>query len=429
MRTRHRPLFPKGTRRGVLYTGSIGLRPPYGFLANTSTANWDYPRLNGSQITVSESHPAWKKRKSNTRFSGDIGGDFFTQKRYVEGPYASDYKVAGSKTVDVNGVPDHMNFFSYSGAMMPIDPAFMSFPAFPVTSLGNLDALGSTAIARVKPTNSVAELSTFLGETLRDGLPKLIGNSFWKDKTLTAKKVGNEYLNEKFGWEPMMRDMRDIASAIYHATEVIRQYERDSGRVVRRRYSFPPISSETSSLIRDGTNAYAIGPIYSDMTNSVIRNQGKVYLKQTVEIRRWFSGAFTYYLPPSGTIAGDAARAKKLLGTGLDPETVWNLTPWSWATDWFANTGDVISNLSDFAISGLVLKYGYVMEHSIARNTYVYSGPTGYAGSTVPPIVSLVSETKIRKRATPFGFGLNWADFSPTQLSIAAALGLSRTKQ
>jgi len=147
---------------------------------------------------------------------------------------------------------------------------------------------------------------------------------------------------------------------------------------------------------------------------------------------QWFSGAFTYHLPTeldSRSALGNAAQeAEKLLGSPLSPETLWNLTPWSWAIDWFTNTGDYLHNLNAFATQGLVMRYGYMMEHTIVKHTYSHIGSSGISGKpdmTVPPLV-LVTETKKRVQANPFGFGLTWSGLSPFQLSIAAALGLNR---
>jgi hypothetical protein len=130
-------------------------------------------------------------------------------------------------------------------------------------------------------------------------------------------------------------------------------------------------------------------------------------------------------------MARSALMAKKTLGLSLTPDTVWNLAPWSWAVDWFTNAGDVISNLTDWAVYGLCLRYGYIMEHTIARDTYTYVGGSKGAGfkrtEYLPPPIILEVETKIRRKANPFGFGLTWNGLSPIQLAIAAALGITRS--
>jgi len=86
----------------------------------------------------------------------------------------------------------------------------------------------------------------------------------------------------------------------------------------------------------------------------------------------------------------------------------------------------VLNNFWKFKVEGLVMRYGYLMEHSIVRDTYTIDG-TGLKSEFLPiqPLV-LVTETKIRRKANPFGFGLKWDGLSPFQLSIAAALGLSK---
>jgi hypothetical protein len=119
-------------------------------------------------------------------------------------------------------------------------------------------------------------------------------------------------------------------------------------------------------------------------------------------------------------------QAKKIFGLQLTPETIWNLAPWSWAVDWFTNVGDVIANLSDWINDGLVMQYGYMMEYKYSKITYTPVGPSMFRSGNRPTQVSLVSETKTRRRASPFGFGLTWNGLSPKQLAIAASLGITK---
>jgi hypothetical protein len=93
-----------------------------------------------------------------------------------------------------------------------------------------------------------------------------------------------------------------------------------------------------------------------------------------------------------------------------------------------ANTGDVLHNLDAFNHDGLVLQYGYIMEKSKSSIKYEYSGGYMIEGSPVQRRMSIeyVEETKIRRPATPFGFGLKSANFTGTQQAIIAALGINR---
>lgn len=140
-----------------------------------------------------------------------------------------------------------------------------------------------------------------------------------------------------------------------------------------------------------------------------------------------------YYLPGVNATSnfGDTAeaviKAKKLLGLTLTPDTVWNLMPWSWAVDWMSNVGDNINNWSNMAIDGQVLAYGYMMETTIHKYTYTWIGETRLRSSVQPPSITLSTTTKVRIKATPYGFGADWDGFSPRQLATIAALGLSRS--
>jgi len=168
----------------------------------------------------------------------------------------------------------------------------------------------------------------------------------------------------------------------------------------------------------------------------VALSQGTAYRLHTTYRQVWFSGAFTYHLPTGfhsrNQLVSLATKARTLLGVDLTPEVLWNAAPWSWAVDWFSNAGDVLSNYSDWATDGLVMKYGYVMEHSSVRDRYYMDGPGRYK-TTFPkldrpsPIDAWV-ETKQRVVASPFGFGTSWTGMTPRQLSIAAALGFTRNR-
>lgn len=369
-----------------------------------------------TQVTVSESHP-WPPRRGAA--VGDVGGSFSTMRNYVihNGGYR---RIVTSRTT-----PDWTYQYVFDGKVLPIIAG--DYPPTARSSNNRMDQLGATAVARCAPTNSVANASTFLGELMKDGLPHLIGSTVWGSKTgnsLFHKKGGDEYLNLQFALTPMYNDIRDFAKAVTHADAVMKQYERDAGRVVRRRYNFPKQTEREETKINSG-----FGGMPQDSRFFAPDSVGGTVRVRETTRTQWFSGAFTYHLP-SGYDSRKrmdkwALEAKKLLGLSLDPETLWNLAPWSWAADWFSSTGDVIHNLQHMKAGGLVMRYGYMMEHTIVKDTYTCPGVRLIDGSRIPPL-SLVTETKQRVPANPFGFGVHWDGLSPYQASIAAALGLSR---
>jgi len=311
------------------------------------------------------------------------------------------------------------------------------FPPSGRSSETDLQVWGTKAIAQCSPTNSVADLASALIELRREGIPKLVGSTLWKSRTKDLRNVvkasGSEYLGLEFGWKPLISDVKDVAKSFIEFDEKIKQYERDAGRVVRRRYSFAPQLKRVVTTIHSNSSVNT-NPSNVRWIDSATAGKGTVFRIRVTTVNRWFSGAFTYHLPRDYKarvgVLGLADQARQVLGLDLTPEVLWNVAPWSWAIDWFSSTGDVIHNITDWSSDGLVMKYGYVMEHSIVRDTYTYVGPTGLTAPDYirPPNYILVTETKIRRKATPFGFGLNLSALTGRQKAILAALGMSRLK-
>jgi len=382
----------------------------------------------GIQVTESENHPGWNASHRG-RFSGDRGGPFSTRKRYVDS--------FPNVPVKLNGITwdggQWYNRARYSGILLPIAPDYMEFPPFSPSSNSQLDAMGATAIARCSPSSPAADCSTFLGETVKDGLPRLgsllgLRNMSNQER---RKALADSYLNYEFSWLPFANDVAQLGASIVDADSIWEQYQRDSGKLVRRRYEFPTV--ETTTVEDYGVRSpWAPSPSSITLLDLSVPLTGRVYCEIKTTVRRWFSGAFSYYIPQGSdarsTVAREAIKAKKLLGLTMTPDTVWNLAPWSWAVDWFTNTGDVLSNWSNWLVDSQVLMYGYMMEHKRVSYTYSYSGPTRFQTTSVrPPNITLVSETKLRRAATPYGFGFDMGGLTTVQSAIVAALGISHT--
>ena len=400
--------------------------PPPSYAEQKYKSTWSPSNLSGSQVTASEYHPSWKRRLSALQ---DVGGNFSTTKQYVSNQSIPTYRMAGSKplsgTVTIG--------YEYNGYVLADGLTTVTFPPSAASTDSVLDALGAEAIADLKPTNSVANLAVALTELYHEGLPRVIGSSWWKDLSGLDQKSAQEYLNLQFGWKPLQADITDFARVVYSGKELIEQFLRDSGRPVRRRGTLASTKSEVTTLYRDNVASPYIGPNSGDMFSSP-PTTGKVYRYRKTTVRRWFSGAFTYHAgiesPAFNRLMGCHDSAQHLLGLELTPDTLWNLAPWSWAADWVSSLGAVISNLTDYQQFGLVMPYGYLMEHSIVSDTYYWSGPTGLVDKSIKPTsITLVTETKLRRKANPFGFGLTWKSLSDQQTSILAALGISRHGQ
>jgi hypothetical protein len=287
----------------------------------------------------------------------------------------------------------------------------------------------------------VANLTTFLGETIKDGLPTIPGVRGWEERARILAKAGDEFLNVVFGWEPLLSDIRSTAKAIRHAHAVMKQFERDAGRVVRRSYVFPTTTDSNTVLLSANAQPYlgttlGEGQGESSCNWSYISDTGKLW-KTTKTVRRtWFSGAFTYHIPGTfpKSMTDAFVESQKVFGLSLNPQTLWELTPWSWAVDWVTNAQDVLTNLSARAQYGQVLRYGYIMEHTMSMDIYSFQrtsfpdvsvGGIVSSGMNVPTLI-VKTETKKRRGANPYGFGITWEGLNATQLAILGALGITK---
>lgn len=299
----------------------------------------------------------------------------------------------------------------------------------------DLNYWGTLAIKNTKPDRPASSVSISILEALKEGLPSLIGMQTFKDnvrRSRPTKTAGGEWLNYQFGIIPLVNSIVDIAEAIKMADPIIRQYLRDSERIVRRRISFPSVYS--SGEISSGLSNTELPPISSGTFKTELGVGPRTYMRDerwalTREI--WFSGAYQYYIgkvndDPYSKLDYFWTLADKLLGVKITPDVIYNIAPWSWMLDWFANFGDIVSNAVSFNQNGVLLRYGYTMCRSTYRRTITATDVPLVGGNWKPTVhTTYVVTRKERVRATPFGFGLNPNQFTGSQWAILAALGMT----
>jgi len=310
-------------------------------------------------------------------------------------------------------------------------------------SNGELDALGTTAIAKVLPTNPVSDLPTAIGELVIDGLPGALGAAFARSRRVTPDDISQEYLNYQFAISPFIRDMRAFGRATDKAKALIDEYRRKANKKIRRRYDFPVYSSTESTVYSNGGGygCFLAGPEQSNVSGflrPVLGGWPGTRTDTYTKLRKvWFSGAFTYHIPSGSDFASRLSRSeaemRHIFGE-ISVDTAWNVLPYSWAADWISNAGDVIHNIASFARDGLVMPWGYVMEqcefHGFAKVEGAVFGNQhpDYPYYSFPDVISTSwgAIQKRRRKATPFGFGLDPSGFTTRQWSILAALGVTR---
>ena len=313
----------------------------------------------------------------------------------------------------------------YLGPLLPDSRYFkVRGEWYPTTPpIPDLNWYGTAAVERTRPTRSAANLAVLLGELKRDGIPGIPGR--------LLSKPGDETLNWEFAVRPLLQDLQKLVIAIKNAKALLKQYERDAGRRVRRRYNFPTVQEEL--VVRSNGVTCQIANLANSSTFATFFPSGgmvgKLYETETTLTSIWFSGAWRYYISKNKGFwdAVDRLEAKLnyLLGVRITLSVLWELTPWSWFVDWNSNLGAVIHNLSSLSGDEQVLEYGYLM--CTVKRTRVFS-VSGVA-NTPEFGVSTSSEVQHRIRANPYGFSLSPSGYSPKQWAILVALGLAHNQQ
>jgi hypothetical protein len=391
-----------------------------GHAANFAGGNYSYPvSVITGQETIDDKHywPPFPEIRGV-----DLGGSFdSTRYDYADSGLRISTRTPGSQWRSYTG-PQLARYASADFQKGTTSPWYQEVGSDDF----RLFALGGTAIARSKPTSSVADAAVFLGELKHDGLPAMFGSGLLKKRTRAARfrALSGEYLNVEFGWKPLMSDLQKFSFAVSNSHQIVRQANRNSGKIVRRRYAFP-----VENELLETTDVGDAPPYPALDTYLYKKATGKRTKTVTRKTETWFSGAFTYHLATPNGMLGNMLRhaqlADKLVGFIPTPERVWQISPWSWAADWFANTGDVLSNMSDMATQGLVMHHGYIMQRVTTAVEYTAQGAVLWDGTPLTCTQRFTTTVMKRRHASPFGFGLTFTDFSPWQLSIMAALGMS----
>jgi hypothetical protein len=321
---------------------------------------------------------------------------------------------------------------SYSGPLYVVDAnGSQGSLTFPGSGSWVYDSnrLGAEAIAAVNPINPSTDLALIGGQTIqRSEFPEI---PTMEGKAAAYHQIGHEFLNTEFGWLPFIADVKSVVQSVSSYNNKLRQLHRDSGRLVRRHFVFEDVHFITRSL---APNQF-LGPVSIIGSGTCFNSIGASTTITEETHAVWFKGAFMYYLPVGNNILDKFdrydAEAQRLLGADLNPYTLYQLSPWTWLADWFGDFGDVIKNMTNVGLNGLVLKYGYLMHHSVVRKTQALSDVVintsgGHTQRLGTVSTSYITEKKTRTRATPYGFGVNTGTLSDIQWAILGALGLTR---
>lgn len=434
------PLFTEGDYPdGSPYTAFTPTQETTSFRSGRTELPSDEDQIPDSKPFAATRQFVDEYRKSNHGRPWDTGHPFKTRNHSMELSHPNG-KLMG---------PEGYGNSYYEGPLIPDFPRqdqYMEPGSYHYPAVGALNSsyYGPRAIAMSSPTNPVSDLAVTLAEIKREGIAKLPGHETYlmanQMKKGPMRSSAGEYLNLEFGWKPLVSATVDTLNAVLNASRIIRQYQRDSGKVIRRRYSFPTQTSSQTFYSGDiarglylpdgGTN----GSISAGMWDAVWKNGVQAGpFTETITTTRdvSFSGAYSYHLPQGNSLLDDFKRyeqyAHKLLGLRLSPDVLWELSPWSWLADWNGNLGANLKNASMLQNDGLVIRYGYLMTTTVVKRTVSVQGLSTVRGGNLGTVSATYTTTdKVRERANPFGWGSNPASFTGRQWAILGALGITK---
>ena len=355
------------------------------------------------------------------------------------------------------GVFGKQTYFSWPSSLF--GGARQSPVAQQVISNGLKQTLGAGLIANANPRSAKADLAVTVLELLTGNLPRILarmGDNLTRIaidwKLQTGKELGkhtnpgNEWLSYHFGWAPLVADVMAAIDVLYKlhillfADDNTRRHRGgDLGTVARIKTSGFSLAGERSfNTANPFESGFTASPLVKDAVGTINSSPptltaGLANFSKTVRIESDYRFSARYH---SGARANDAQRgyidkAADLLGLDITPATLWNLAPWTWLLDWFSNIGTVAQNLSDLDWSNVLLDYAYLTLQVKTTMTSSLTVAAGFGDSTFNLNHRYLSQhvvqtERVREQASPYGFSVGWTGLSPFQLSILAALGMTR---
>lgn len=249
-----------------------------------------------------------------------------------------------------------------------------------------------------------------------------------------ARAAADDYLTYIFGVRPNVKTLDDLADALSRSRRLAETVSRMGRKRVRRRRGNPSLQRISTKTVSSNITYPA-----SNLGSSwVLDGTSHAFSEATQD--SWWSGAFRMSVSDTDDWLGRCSDFFKTIdlisGVGLDIRTAWDIVPFSFMADWFANTGDFLENRQIVADYNIACEYGYAMCHTRFQQVVTASGTFrrntsslaqrnfyGYAGGSV--LYQYLEETKLRTRCNSYGFFSPYEGLNEFQWGALAALGLS----
>jgi len=288
----------------------------------------------------------------------------------------------------------------------------------------------------------------------------------WKDigglevnGAMFPKKLANEFLENQFGWQPFLSDLRQLYATYHGSDRILKHLSERNGKPTRReativgRYIPPAPRGALGSGKTDPGAPDAQGGSYDPDRTDIKTGGGTGQIcnpslnanffsvsptwerREIVETIVRASGKFSYYRPEFDTGLNDYSspwfaiqRQLTLYGLRISPSNVWRATPWTWLIDWFTTVGEHFDLLTDVVQDSVVCHYLYITQHKRRTWKVIQHLPFAQTGMLTLEWTQEIESKERVGASSPFGVSLTWDSLTPRQLVILAALGISRER-
>jgi len=163
-------------------------------------------------------------------------------------------------------------------------------------------------------------------------------------RLLSKRELANQYLGAKFGWLPLIQDVKDLIDLGSSIQKRKEELHRLYGRGGLKRRIRLGVWSQVDSFLNQplATTAY-----YTHYANASVHTE--ITRWGTV---RWLPNVLPDYNPSDHDILN---QARAIISGMTYPGLVsgaWDLIPWTWMLDWFANVKEfAIANLNAIPVT------------------------------------------------------------------------------
>jgi len=244
------------------------------------------------------------------------------------------------------------------------------------------------------------------------------------------REVADHWINHQFGWAPFIADILKLRDTMLNVRAQANALAAENGKWVKKRVT---VLDDFGSMMVRSVNSGNFIPGYTvTIPWKYLSGDVKYEIWDDYRYRIYATGEFSYYRPEfdSGRPDFDSAfnRLQQLLtlwGLRVTPAHLYAITPWSWLVDWFTGLGNWLGYLQDSFLDSLVGRECYIMKKTHITRSFRIAVPFKTGSRNFIFTREIVCKHR-DPFSSPYGPSISWGGLSPRQLSILAALGLTR---